>query len=168
MTGHLLNCGSGQRPFTKPWLNLDVQSRWEPDLLVDLKQLWPCEDGTAAMVVFHHVWEHEGCGEALAMQREAFRVLQPGRSMLVFVPDLRVLAQRWLLGQIDTQVYMTNLYGAFMGDDHDRHRWGYDVVSLRRELEACPWAEVKPFDWRRIPGADLAKDWWVLAMEAVR
>jgi predicted SAM-dependent methyltransferase len=167
MSGLLLNCGSGQRPFAKPFINIDAQERWNPDLVADCSAL-PYADGSCDMIILHHILEHFGCGEGQGLLKEAHRLLRPGGSLLTFVPDLRALAQRWLLGQIDTQVYMTNLYGAFMGDDHDRHRWGYDLVSLRRELEVCPWAEVKPFDWRRIPGADIAKSWWILGMECVK
>lgn len=162
-----LNRGSGQRPFQKPWVNIDAQEKWKPDLVADAAHL-PYEASSAAFVVDHHLWEHEGCGGALALQQEAFRVLRPGGRLLVFVPDLRALAQRWLMSQLDTQVYMTNLYGAYMGDEHDRHKWGYDHNSLAQELTRCDWAEIRPFDWRPIVGADLARAWWVLAYEAVR
>lgn len=165
--GLLLNCGSGQRPFAKPWLNIDAQERWRPDYCFDLKEHWPFDDGTAEMVVFHHVLEHEGCGEGQPMLREAWRVLQPGGSLLVFVPDMRALAQGWLMRRVDDQVYMTNVYGAYMGDEHDRHKWGYTSFMLAAEL-AQLGPRVCNFNWRPIPGADLARDWWVLAMEAVK
>lgn len=169
--GLLLNCGSGQRPFAKPWVNIDAQERWSPDLIADCSSLH-YSDGSADMIVLHHVLEHFGCGEGQGVLREAYRLLRPGGSLLVFVPDLRALAQRWLMGQLDTQVYMTNLYGAFMGDDHDRHRWGYVPETLAQELmqsaTQCPWNRVGAFDWRVIPGANIARDWWVLGMEAVR
>lgn len=167
MSGLWLNCGSGQRPFQKPWINIDAQERWQPDLVADCSKL-PYEDGSCAWVVFHHVFEHFGCGEARVLQQEAFRLLQPDGRMLVFVPDLKALAQAWMIGKLDTQVYTTALYGAFMGDEHDRHKWGYDAKALQQELTACPWSEVKPFDWRKIVGADLARDFWILAMEAVK
>lgn len=172
-----LNCGSGQRPFFSneeiTWLNVDVQvdaGGFEPDLIVDLKQPWDWADNWMArdFIVWHHCWEHEGCGEAEHFQRESHRVLKPGGSLLVFVPDMRALAQSWLLGKLDTQIYLTNVYGAYMGSEHDRHKWGYDAQTLEKELHRLPWAEVKPFDWRRIPGADCARAWWVLAMEAVK
>lgn len=163
----LLNCGSGQRPFAKPWVNIDAQERWQPDLVADCSRL-PYEDGSCDMIVLHHVLEHFGCGEGEGLIAEAHRLLQPGGSLLVFVPDMRALAQAWLMGKMDTQIYMTSVYGAFMGDDHDRHRWGFTRESLHEELAGQSWMEIKPFDWRTIPGADIAKDWWVLAMEAVR
>lgn len=168
MSGLWLNCGSGQRPFQKPWLNVDVQERWNPDVVLDLKQPWHFEDASADLVVFHHVWEHEGCQEARGMQEEAWRVLRPGGSLLVFVPNMRALAQAWLLGKLDTETYLINIYGAYMGNEHDRHRFGYTRETLERELKACPWTQVKPFDWRWIEGMDVARDWWVLAMEAVK
>lgn len=163
-----LNLGSGQRPFQPPWLNVDAQETFHPDMVLDLKQPWPWNDASAEMIVFHHCWEHEGCGEAMHFQQEAYRVLRPGGSLLVFVPDMRALAQRWLMGLITTQVFMTNVYGAYMGSEHDRHKWSYDQESLRQELKLCNWSHVKPFDWRDIPGMDAARDWWILAIEAIK
>lgn len=164
-----LNCGSGQRPFPKPFINIDAQAKWKPDIVADCSDLsQEIEDGSCELVVLHHVLEHFGCGEGIGMQREAFRVLQPGGSLLVFVPDMRALAQAWLVGKLDTESYMISVYGAYMGDEHDRHKFGFTRETLERELHVCEWREVKMFDWRKIAGADLARDYWILAMECVR
>lgn len=166
--GLLLNCGSGQRPFAKPWINIDCQERWKPDLVADCAHL-PYEDGSCDMIVLHHVLEHFGCGEGFGLIAESFRLLQPGGTLLIFVPDLKALAQHWLLGRLDTQIYVTSLYGAYMGDDSDRHKWGFDWESLRREVERQVWSQVKPFDWRKLPGADIAgPDFWIIGMEAIK
>lgn len=165
--GMWLNCGSGQRPFQKPWINIDAQERWTPDLVCDCSKL-PYDAGSCSLIVLHHVLEHFGCGEGQGLVAEAYRLLEPGGSLLVFVPDLRALAQKWLMGAISTQIYVTNLYGAYMGDEHDRHKWGFDADTLTDEMTRQPWIEVKRFGWRPIPGADLARDWWVLAMECVK
>jgi len=167
MTGLHLNLGSGQRPFAKPWINIDAQERWNPDLVADCSAL-PYADGSCDMIVLHHVAEHYGSGEANGLFDEAFRLLRPNGSLLVFVPDMRTLAQHWLMGKLDTETYLINVYGAYMGDEHDRHKFGFVQETLEKSLWRRGWVEVRPFDWRRIPGADLAKDWWVLAMEAVR
>lgn len=167
MTGLYLNLGSGQRPFQKPWVNIDAQARWEPDVVADCSSL-AYTDSSAEMIVLHHVLEHFGCGEGIALQREAWRLLQPGGSLLIFVPDMRALAQGWLMGRLDDETYMINVYGAYMGDDRDRHRFGYTAVTLHQELRACPWGEVKEFNWRKVAGSDFAKAWWVLAWEAVK
>lgn len=162
-----LNLGSGQRPFAKPWVNVDAQERWQPDLVADCVDL-PYDAGSCEMIVMHHVWEHLGCGESLPMQKEAFRLLQPYGSLLVFVPNMRVLAQKWLMGKLDTQVYMTAVYGAYMGDEHDRHKWGFTPESLEHELRHFPWQDVRKFNWRVVPGADIARDDWIIGMECVR
>lgn len=167
MSELFLNVGSGQRPFQKPWINIDPQEKWKPDLVADGAHL-PYEASSVDLVVYSHVWEHEGCGEAIPLQREAFRVLRPGGSLITAVPDMRALAQGWLMGRMDDITFMISAYGAFMGNDRDRHRFGYTRQTLKQELMACQWREVKLFDWRQIQGMDLARDYWILAMEAVR
>lgn len=200
MSGHVrLNVGSGQRRFDPAhgWINVDKTSREgaEADLIVDLeKEPLPFASGSVQIVVLHHVLEHFGCGEAEGLVHECKRVLEPGGSLIVTVPDMRALADRWTghcnrdvghgsqavhrelldmtasIPSIHTQVYMTCVYGAYQGDEGDRHKWGYDYVSLYRFLtdDCGPWGDVKRFDFREIPGADIAKDWWILGMEAVK
>ena len=165
----LLNLGSGQRPFSKPWINVDCQERWNPDVVADISSLPIFEDGSASIIVLHHVIEHFGCSEADGVLREAHRLLQSGGSLLVFVPDLKALAKRWLVGQISDYTFFVNCMGAYMGDEADRHRWHYTYESLAEALSKCgAWSLIKPFDWRKIESADLARDFWVLAMEAVK
>ena len=170
-----INCGSGQRPFTSTpevrWINVDSvahEGMPAPDLVCDGAHL-PHSDGSVDYVVLHHVLEHFGCGEAKGLIDEAFRVLKPGGSLLVFVPNLRALAAHWLGGGIDTQVFMTNVYGAYMGHEEDRHRWGFERDSLATLLLGeRKWSDMMTFDWRDVPGMDVARDWWILAEEAVR
>lgn len=170
-----LNVGSGQRPFISTpeveWANIDKiahEGMPAPDLLCDGENL-PYADCVVDYVVAHHLLEHYGCGEATSLVREAHRVLKPQASLLVFVPDLKALAERWLSGGLTTQIYVTNLYGAYMGHEEDRHKWGFDFDSLRDFLvNAAPWNAVSPFDWRSIPGADIARDFWIIGMECVK
>lgn len=170
-----LNLGSGQRPFKDPWLNYDIQRKWEKPTLeagcewIYREDMEGIDKGSVDMVCLHHVLEHFGCGEADDMIKDCHRLLKSGGSLLVFVPDMRKLAQRWLLGQITDYIYFVNVYGAYMGDEADRHRWNYSFDSLKETLRNCgDWSEVKYFDWRDIMGADIAKDWWVLGMECVK
>jgi SAM-dependent methyltransferase len=171
------NVGSGQRPFTSTedvtWINVDTQEKWNPDVvcsgshLVD-KAGFRIQDNTVDYVVLHHVLEHFGCGEGAGLVKEAHRVLKPGGSLFVFVPDLRELARAWEHEAISTQIYVTNVYGAYMGSEDDRHKWGYDAASLNEFLDtACEWLHVKrPSKYPA--GADIARDWWILEMECVK
>jgi len=56
-----------------------------------------------------------------------------------------------------------------MDNEADRHRWLYHVWTLRHALEdAAHWSLMVPFSWRYVSGADIARDWWVLAVEAFK
>jgi predicted SAM-dependent methyltransferase len=166
-----INAGSGQRRFdaSKGWKNIDCNPRWEPDIVGDWNDLSMFENGTVDMVVAHQTIEHVGCGEADSFFRESFRVLKEGGSMIITIPDLKALAHRWMLGQIEDYTFMVNLYGAFMSDEADRHKWGYSRNSLTKNLMVCGfWTEIKPLDHRTIEGADIARDWWILGIEAIK
>ncbi len=163
-----LNLGSGQRKFGPDWINVDTQAKWEPDVALDgaqyLAQLHP---GEVSMICLHHVLEHYGCGEADSLLRECHRVLAPNGSLLIFVPDMRALSEAWREGRLSDQVYMTNIYGAYMGDEADRHKWGFTEQTLKDTLYRIGF-RVLSFDWRKIPGADIAKDFWILGVEAIK
>ena len=165
-----LNLGSGQRPFPAPWVNVDCQERWKPDVLCDISSLPQNWTGRADVVVLHQVLEHFDCTGGPALLKECWRVLAPGGRLLVFVPDQVALARRWLEGGIDDYLYNVNTYGAYMGDEADRHRWGWCYRSLHTALQnSGDWKSVRRFNWEDTPpAAGLAKDWWVLAMEAVK
>lgn len=167
----LINIGSGQRGFNVPWTNIDIISRppnQVPNICADARNL-PFAAGSASIVVLHHVLEHFGCGEADGIIRESHRVLKHGGSLLVFVPNLRALATRWLIGELDDWHFTINIYGAYQGLEGDRHRWGYTQTNLCSYLRGCcSWGRVVDFDWRFLEGADIARDWWIAAVEAVK
>lgn len=167
-----LNCGSGQRPFTSTpdfkWINLDIQERWLPDICCNASSI-PLEDESLDCFVSHHQHEHAGHGENDQILREAYRLLKPGGSFLIFVPNMRELAKGWLNGRLDTVTYMITVFGAYMGDEADRHKFGYDRDFLMQCLgNVCPWSEIKDFNWRDVGSAALAQDWWILGVEAVK
>ena len=171
-----LNVGAGQRPFSNvpeviEWANVDKvwhKGMPEPDLICDGAHL-PFGGSQADYFVLNHVYEHEGLGEGDGLIQEAWRVLKPGGSLIVTVPDLRELAKGLIQGRLDTITYAITLYGAFMGHEEDRHKFGYDYNLLAECLQKCsPWREVKKFDWREIPGSSIPKDWWIAGVECVK
>lgn len=168
-SGLKLNLGSGQRPFGEGWINVDSQAKWKPDIIADCANLRGIfDDNSARLIVLHHVLEHFGCGEADAMLRECHRILNPLGTLLVFVPDMQALARMWIEGRLTDQIYMTNLYGAYMGSEDDRHKWGFTWQSLSETLKRAGFNHTITFSGRKIEGADIAKDRWILGMEGIK
>lgn len=166
-----INLCSGQRPFgtpAHPWLNIDVNPRWNPDILADGSAI-PLPDASASIIVIHHGLEHFHLQDAERMLRECYRLLAPGGSLIVTVPDLHALAIRWLDGGIDDYIYTVNLMGAYMDSEADTHKWNYCRRSLGKMLRSvADWREIKPFDFREIPGSSIAQDFWILAFESIK
>jgi predicted SAM-dependent methyltransferase len=169
------NLGSGQRRFESTaeveWINVDIVSRppdQVPDVVCDLKDLPELYGhGVADYIVAHHIVEHFGLGEFPF--RECYQLLKPGGSLLIFIPDIKALAERWLRREISDYIYGVNLMGAFQGLETDRHRWHYTANSLGETLyDVAEWTAFVTFNWRDVPGMCAARDWWILAMEAVR
>ncbi len=169
-----LNIGSGQRRFDTAhgWRNIDCVSRpgQIPDLIWDVgKEPLPYPDSSIEIVVLHQVYEHFGLGEGHALIRECHRLLSTGGRLILTVPDMRALAQRWLENDLDDYLYFVNVYGAYQGEPGDRHAWGYHYLSLSADLQrTAPWRYIIPLNGDTIPGADIARDWWILGMECIK
>jgi predicted SAM-dependent methyltransferase len=164
-----INLGSGQRKFGNGFINVDSQPKWEPDVLADANSMPMFENGSAELIVLHQVYEHFGLGELNGCIGECYRILQSGGSLIVTTPDLNELTRAWIKGSITDYIFCVNLYGAYMSDEADRHKWLYTGKTLAESLTgAAAWRTVKSFDWREILGASICKDWWILGVEAVK
>lgn len=173
-----LNLGCGTRifrehmgigePFEILWYNMDIHDGPGVDVVDDWRNLTQHWQNDIDIIVAHQTWEHAGCGEQPI--RQCYDVLKPGGSLIVSVPDLRKLAQMWLRGELSTQIYMTNVYGPYDGTVASRHFWGFDSESLVDQLQReAPWSRISDFDYREIPGADIARDdRWILCLEAIK
>mgnify|MGYP001571871310 CR=1 FL=1 len=163
-----LNIGSGQRRLDG-WVNCDVQSRppdQVPDLLFDARGRWPFEDNSADIVLLHQVYEHFHLSEGRPVLQEAHRVLAPGGRLIVTVPDLRALCNRWLTRQIDDYIFCVNLFGGWQGLEGDDHHWAWCRQSLGVEISSAGcWSSVHSYDWKDL---EVVKAWWVLGIEAVK
>jgi predicted SAM-dependent methyltransferase len=169
MSGLYLNVGSGQRKFEPPFINVDINPKWEPDVVADCASMPMFEDNSADIIVAHHLYEHYHLGAADGMVRECYRILTPSGSLIVTTPNLRELVKAWATGRIDDYIFCVNLYGAYMNDEADTHKWLYTPETLHKALaSAAPWSEVKQFDWRRIPSADIARAWWINGIEVIK
>ena len=172
--GNKLNIGSGQRRFDTAhgWINVDCVSRpgQVPDLLCDVgKEKLPYPDNSMEYVVLNHVYEHLNLGNGHGIIKEAFRVLKSGGSLIVTVPNIRALAQRWLTGQISDYIFFVNIYGAYQSEEGDLHRWGYTLSSLREDISSVEeWSKVGAFDWEKIAGSDIPLDWWIMGIRATK
>lgn len=174
--GNKLNIGSGQRRFDTGhgWINVDCVSRppdQVPDLICDVgKEPLPYPDNSMDVAVLHHMYEHLHLGEGHGLIREVYRTLKPGGSLIVTVPDMRALAERWLAHQISDYIFNVNVYGAYQGLESDTHQWSYTFDGFKADLQEinCIWSDYRPFNWRAIPGADIARDWWILGLEAIK
>ena len=173
-----INVGSGQRPFKSVgdalWFNVDVNPKWmnpmlNTDIIASGDRL-PMTDNYADTVVSHHCIEHVGLGEFDGHIREAHRILKPRGSLIITTPNLRSLVDRWTEGRITNYTFCVNLYGAYMNNEADRHKWLYTPQTLKNAVNASGvnWSCVKPFDFRSISGADIAQDWWIQGIEAIK
>jgi SAM-dependent methyltransferase len=137
-----LGCGETRHEFPgyDVTLRCDARPEVEPDYLVDVRHL-PFPDGFAAHVFSSHCLEHFGRWEAADVLKEWARVLKPGGTMRLIVPDVTWAARRILeKGYADGDA-MNVLYGAQEAHGYARelnsHHVGFTPLSLQALAEEC-------------------------------
>ncbi len=174
-----INLASGQRPFEKPWVNIDIKEQGHPvDIITDAKDLNMIKDGEVDIIVAHHLVEHIAIHELNSFLTEWRRVLKTGGILSVFVPNLLSINKAWIEGRITTFIHNVNTYGAYQDSIHDLHKWGYDERELDDRMHGADDKGYPTFAWTKTrnyspddslyEGADIAQDWWILCREYIK
>lgn len=174
-----INLASGQRPYPKPWVNVDAIEQFDSngqkyalDVQTDAKNLHMFDDNSVDIIVAHHLVEHIAIHDLDTYLSEWWRVLKPGGILSIHVPNIRELDKAWLEGRIDTYIHNVNTYGAYQGHVEDLHKWAYDHAELDARMSCggkFNW-QIQPFNLLNpiYAGADISMDWWILNREYVK
>lgn len=156
------------RPFLsrdkKEWFRKYKDARGQaPVVLHDCRKPLPFPDGCIDHILCSHFLEHVYPDEARAILADFHRVLKPGGTAHIIVPDLRYLAENYLGDRLtsyhlqhhkalgtaaDTFVYALYFSGEtqpsarwrfveFLGYEGLKHRWMYDRQSMTERLLAA-------------------------------
>jgi predicted SAM-dependent methyltransferase len=148
------------------WEVLDINPGPCVDHVCDARNLDGFGHGTFAYIYASHVVEHfDYQAELVATLTGWNRVLAPGGTLCVSVPDLEVLARlllnRQLLSAPDRFLVMRMIFGGHI-DKHDYHLVGLTEEFLTEYLSASGFIGM-----RRVAGFGLFNDTSTLAIHGV-
>jgi len=128
----------------------------------DVRKGLPFDNNSVDCIYCSHLLEHLTQEEAKKLCQEAFRVLKPNAISRVVVPDLKLMAQKYIDGDLAFFKDQTGpVADRFMSANmfHDFHKWAYDSKSLKFLLEEAGFDNNKIFerDYRKGNCPDLEK-----------
>lgn len=132
-----LNIGTGGVDLPG-WINLDETK--PGDILAAVPPL-PFRSNCLAEVLASHVLEHMRLQDGSDLLSDCHRVLKPGGRITVVVPDTRVIAIAYLLGQVSNES-LNNLY-LYSYIQESPHRWSYDGHTLGRLMRDAGFENVR-------------------------
>ena len=121
----------------------------------NLKYGIPFRDSSVDFIFSSHALHHLYREEALALIREAIRVLKPGGTMRITVPDLEAIVALYLEGRRE-QALEYLFYSKEPRSNLSRRCYQYDFVLLKRLMEEAGVRNVRRCKFRegRVPDLD--------------
>lgn len=140
--GLKLHLGCGRR-IMPGWVNVDAFEQPGFDLRWDLRDRFPCEDGVAALIYSEHTLEHLDRRFADQALAEMFRLLEPGGTLRIGVPDAGLYMRNYASDQREFFAEFRHLGGAveplatplevinqmFRMGGHHRFAWDYETLG---------------------------------------
>lgn len=129
-----LGCGDVRRDG---WVNVDLRSD-VADVVADVAAL-PFPDGSVDEIWASDIAEHFPRRQLAGLFAEWGRVLRPGGTLTLRVPNLLALSAAIVRHPDDPEKFIENVYGGHRwGPDGawDAHHWGWTPQSFARDLQA--------------------------------
>ena len=142
-----LHLGCGWRNFGSEWTHVDGGDYDHLDAH-DITKL-DFEDDSVDLIYASHVLEYFDREEVKSVLHEWIRVLKPGGTLRVAVPNFRSMVVLYLNKRYDLETFLGPLYGKMqMGNDTIYHKTVYDLKSMTTLLTELGLIEVKPYKWQ--------------------
>jgi predicted SAM-dependent methyltransferase len=134
-----VGCGPNLHP---QFINLDYNWRPGIDICCDVTRGIPLPSQSLRGIFTEHMLEHVPREAARKVLAEFRRLLRPGGAVRIVVPDGEIYLRRYVSGEAmpypaDTPI--TSVNNVFNGHGH---RYIYDFMTLRAELEAAGFTDV--------------------------
>lgn len=153
--GKRLNLGCGKY-LIPGWINADLYR--QADVMFDIRARWPIPDGRLIGVRLEHVLEHVAYpDQALHVIAECYRVLAPGGTVRVGVPDsekvirayvegdnaeyFRIARERWHPPEVRLPIEHVNYH---FRDRYGEHLFAYDRQALSTLLSQAGFISIQP------------------------
>jgi predicted SAM-dependent methyltransferase len=145
-----INLGCG-RTIYDDWFNVDVArsplAKRDPDLFSDIRKLPAIADDCAEVVMAIHVLEHIERWEVEETLVEWRRILKPGGTLILEMPDLFKCCRNILTGREGNKPEQLGMWGLF-GDwtHHDplmMHKWAWSYRTLAPVLTAAGFVSLR-------------------------
>jgi predicted SAM-dependent methyltransferase len=171
--------GSGGQP--KPgWINIDLFAEGA-DVVLDLREDLPFPDDSIRAIYSEHIFEHFAYpADAKHLLRESLRVLAPGGTFSLVVPDAGALLHAYV-GD-DRTFFEHDRLRSYLLEEHPTfmhhvnywfrqdglHRYAYDAETLAQVLRDAGFTDVRVREYD--PGLDSEKRYRLhsLFMEGVK
>ena len=138
-----LHLGCGPR-YLPGYMHIDISNYKHIDIQTDIRNLNQIKDNTVDDIYASHVLEHFKRYEILDILKEWNRVLKPGGTIHISVPDFSACAS-----QYKQKKYLPELIGLVCGgqkDSYDFHNMIFDKELLTNFLVEVGFENVKEYD----------------------
>jgi predicted SAM-dependent methyltransferase len=149
-----INMGCGKRNFGSDWIHIDGGDHDHLDYhdITNLK----FQDNSVDLIYSSHVVEYFSRDTIGSVLKEWKRVLKPGATLRVAVPDFEAMCYLYSKGSYSLGSFLGPLYGKMpMGEQTIFHKTTYDFVSLKETLEESGFSDVKRYDWKHTEHSDV-------------
>lgn len=145
-----LNLGAGPRGLVDPhWVNVDGYRDKGVRYLIDFTRPLPFKSGLFGGVFCEHVIEHFSFDDGVCLAAEVRRILQPGGSFRVIVPDAELIMRRYFdtPNELITRRGVGDETAIEIVNDYFRqryeHQFLYDWVTMEKMLREAGFGQVK-------------------------
>jgi len=171
-----LNCGSGDLPMRQSgWLNIDEKEQPGVDVVLRVPPI-PWDDNSVSEIYAGHFLEHLDQREGKNFLNECWRVLLPGGTLGIMVPDTREIMRRYILDEPAPMEFPAGVHRDLRDLDQachaiifstaqpSHHQWAYDKFTLTRALHEACFEDIREFDRWHDPRVAVGA-WYQIGLE---